>query len=104
LAELGRLTDEPVGTEELKKAKEHLIGNFVLGLETSDELAGFYGSQEIISKKPFKPSQIMDKIRRVSSEDVRRVARTIFKNDKLNLALIGPYRRAETFRRILRFK
>ena len=47
LAELGRLTDEPVGTEELKKAKEHLIGNFVLGLETSDELAGFYGSQEI---------------------------------------------------------
>lgn len=103
LEELKRLADEPVGAEELKKAKDHLIGNFILGMETSDELAGFYGSQEILSEKLSRPSQVINKIRKVSSDDVRKVARTIFKNDKLNLALIGPYRKAETFKRILRF-
>ena len=103
MEELKRLADEPVGADELKKAKDHLIGNFILGMETSDELAGFYGSQEILSEKLSRPSQVINKIRKVSSDDVRKVARTIFKNDKLNLALIGPYRKAETFKRILRF-
>ena len=103
LMELERLADEPVGAEELKKAKDHLIGNFILGMETSDELAGFYGSQEILCEKLMKPSQAIDKIRKVSSEDVRGVARAIFKNNRLNLALIGPYRRTETFKKILRF-
>ena len=103
LEELKRLADELVGADELKKAKDHLIGNFILGMETSDELAGFYGSQEILSQKLSKPSQVIDKIQRVTSDEVRRVARTIFKNDKLNLALIGPYRQTETFKKILRF-
>ncbi len=72
-------------------------------METSDELAGFYGSQEILSEKLSRPSQAIDKIRRVTSDEVRGLARTIFKNDKLNLALIGPYRKTETFKKILRF-
>ncbi len=104
IAELERLADEPVGAEELKRAKDHMIGNLILGMETSDELAGFYGSQEILSEKLLKPKQIMDKIQKVTSEEIRKVARTIFKNEGLNLALIGPYRNAETFKRILRFK
>lgn len=103
LEELKQLADEPVGAEELKKAKEHLISNFILGMETSDELAGFYGSQEVLSEKLSKPRQIISKIRRVTPENVRKVAKAIFRNDKLNLALIGHYRSAETFKKILRF-
>ncbi len=103
LEELKRLADELVGSDEMKKSKDHIVGNFILGLETSDELAGFYGMQEIIAGKLLKPSEVIDKIQGVSPEDVRGIARQIFRNDKLNLALIGPYKRSETFRRILRF-
>lgn len=104
LSELSRSAEDSVGREELQKAKDHIVGNFILGLETSDELAGFYGSQEIISKKLLKPAQITDKIQKVSPDDVKSVARHIFKNEKLNLALIGPYKRIETFKKLLRFK
>ena len=104
IAELERLADEPVGDEELKKAKDHMIGNIILGMETSDELAGFYGSQEILNEKLVKPAHIIGKIQKVTSEEIRSVAGSIFKNQGLNLALIGPYRNAETFKRILRFK
>lgn len=104
LGEFERLADELVDKNELQRAKDHMVGNFILGLESSDELAGFYGSQEIMSEKLLKPSQIIDKIQSVTSEEVRGLAKAIFKNDSLNLALIGPYRRTETFKRILRFK
>lgn len=103
LKELKRLTFEAVGKEELKRAKDHIVGNFILGLETSDELAGFYGSQEILLEKLMRPSQVAKKIQEVKSEDIMKVAKDIFKNDRLNLAIIGPYRRAETFKKILRF-
>jgi len=104
LGEFERLADELVGENELQRAKDHMVGNFILGMETSDELAGFYGSQEILSEKLLKPSQIMDKIQNVSPEEIRGLARAIFKNEGLNLALIGPYHNTETFKKILRFK
>ncbi|HUX36089.1 MAG TPA: insulinase family protein, partial [Candidatus Paceibacterota bacterium] len=104
LGEFERLADELVDKNELQRAKDHMIGNFILGLESSDELAGFYGSQEIMTEKLLKPSQIIDKIQGVTAEEVSGLARSIFKNESLNLALIGPYRRTETFKKILRFK
>ncbi|MBI4085481.1 MAG: insulinase family protein [Candidatus Liptonbacteria bacterium] len=104
LEELRRLSREPVSSNELKKSKDHIVGNFILGLETSDQLAGFYGGQEVLSEKMLKPKDIMDKIQKVSSDDVRAVASQIFRNEKLNMALIGPYKKTETFKKILRFK
>ncbi len=103
IGELERLADELVGIEELKRAKDHIVGNFILGMETSDELAGFYGSQEILSEKLMKPKQTVDKIQQVTPEEIRKVTRIIFNNNGLYLALMGPYRNAETFKRILRF-
>lgn len=103
LREFERLVEELVDKAELQKAKDHIVGNFILGMETSDELAGFYGSQEILAEKLLKPSQIIDKIQKVTSEEIRSLAKTIFKNEALNLALIGPYQHGETFKKILRF-
>lgn len=104
LEEMRRLEDRLVGDSEIKKAKDHLVGNFILGLETSDELAGFYGSQEMTGRDILKPDQIINKIQGISPEDVRSVARDIFKEERLNLAIIGPYNRAETFKKLLRFR
>src|SRR3972149_10976201 len=47
-SEFKRLKEEPVSQAELQKVKDHLIGGLILGLETSDDLARFYGGQEII--------------------------------------------------------
>ncbi len=103
LLELERMRDEAVSASELQKAKDHLIGNLILSLETSDELAGFYGGQEILAGELLKPAEVMAKIRNVSAADIQASAKSIFKNGKLNLALIGPYRSATQFRKILRF-
>ena len=103
LEEMTRLTKDLVPDIEIKKSKDHLIGNFILGLESSDELASYYGGQEIITGKISSPEEVIKRIKLVKSEEIREVAGFIFKNPKLNLAVIGPYKDKESFRKILKF-
>jgi len=37
----------------------------------------------------------------VTAEDVRSVARAIFKKDRLNFAIIGPHKDSKKFRKLL---
>lgn len=103
LEEMVKMTKEVVPDAELKKSKDHLIGNFILGLEGSDELASYYGGQEIITKKPIEPIEVIGRVKAVKAEEIMAVAKFIFQNSKLNLAIIGPYKESEGFRKILRF-
>ena len=103
LQEFGRMREEFVEPKELRKAKEHMTGGLILGLETSDELAAFYGGQEILTNSIIRPEEFMRRIQRVSAEEIRNAARLLFADAKLNLAVIGPYRKSNPFRNILRF-
>ena len=101
LAECLRLREELVPEAELQRTKDHMAGGMILGLETSDALASYYGGQEILRKKFLPPEKILDRIKAITAEDVRAVARDIFKDKGLNLAIIGPYRDDEMFKKIL---
>lgn len=89
IGEFRKLRDSLVTEEELTKAKEFSIGNMYLGLETSDSLAGYYGIQEILRKKQETPQELEKKIRAVTAKDIQKIARAIFTNEKLNLAIVG---------------
>jgi predicted Zn-dependent peptidase len=102
LEECAKLRDELVPAEELQRAKDHMIGNLVLGLETSDELASFYGGQEVLLGSLLPPEAVTDRINKVGAEEIRSVARAIFKSKGLNLAIIGPYRNGAIFEKILK--
>ncbi len=72
-----------------------------MGLESSDELGGWYGAEEILKRKIQTPDEALKKIAKVTAQDVRRVARDIFRNNKLNLALIGPNKITPKLKKIL---
>lgn len=101
LEEFRRVKDEEIGEEELRRVKDHLIGGISLSLETSDALGSFYGGQEILSVPMSTPAEVAEKVEAVTSEDVRKVANDIVRNDGLNLALIGPFKE-ESFINILK--
>jgi len=89
LEECHKLRDTLVPESELEKAKEHFLGHLYMGLETTDSLADFYGDQEISAKKLKTPSEIEKEIRKLTAEDIRRMAREVFRDEKLNLAIVG---------------
>ncbi|MDD4466735.1 MAG: pitrilysin family protein [Patescibacteria group bacterium] len=84
------LSTELVSESELRRTKDMYKGRLAISLESSDSLANWYGNQAVIKKPLTTPEEYLKKIEAVSALDLRRVARKIFKNENLNLALIGP--------------
>jgi len=102
LEEFRKIIEKPIEDKEIQRAKEHLIGRLIIGLETSDQLAGFYGGQEIITREILTPKEIIKKIQAVKKEEIKEVAFEVFQNQKLNLAIIGPFKEKERFEKILK--
>lgn len=102
LKEYRRASREKMASGELKKAKDFIKGKMALVLEGSDDLASFYGLQELLEKRILTPKEIYAKIDQVSAQDVMAVARDIFQDKKLNLALIGPFKDKNGFQKILK--
>lgn len=102
LKEYQKIRDKKIGASEVKKAKDNIKGAMRLNLETSDELASWLGTQEVLKREILTPEQLFDKIEAVSASDLQRVAQNIFQPAKLNLALIGPFKEKEKFERLLK--
>lgn len=90
LSEIKKLKNNKVGSGELNRAKEYLKNYMALELETSNNLAFFFGIEEILSGKSSDLNEIMKKIDKVTSEDIKSLAEKIFQPNKMNLAFIGP--------------
>lgn len=92
LEEFMRFTTELVDEETLDRAKRHVTGQFVLSLETSDALGYYYGGQEVMGLPLQTPEEYASKLQAVRAEEIQKVAQDLFRNEGLNLALIGPYK------------
>lgn len=103
LSELSDLKNRLVSEAELRKVKDYLIGSLYLGLESSDELAMFYGGQEILKKSLELPDAKVRAIEQVSSEDIQMMAQKIFRNEHLNLAILGRFTDSKPFLPLLTF-
>jgi predicted Zn-dependent peptidase len=101
LSECERLTKELVTEEELKKTKDYLVGHLYMGLETSDALAMSYAYQDALKDKLENPVQIEKEIRAVSAKDIQKVAKEIFQNKNLNLAVIGDVKNEKNLKKVL---
>lgn len=102
LAEYKKLTSELVMAKELKRAKDLLQGKSLLQMEATDNLATWYARQAVLRRKMMTPGEFLKNINKVTALDLRRVAKKIFVNNGLNLALIGQAK-SEKIKNILKF-
>ncbi|KKP86256.1 MAG: Peptidase, M16 family, partial [Parcubacteria group bacterium GW2011_GWC1_35_8] len=103
LEECRKLKNKIVNEEELEKVKECLIGNMKLSLESSDDIANFHGGQELLKKEIKNIEDKAKEIRKVTASQIQDMAKDIFRDEKLNLALIGPFKDDVEFLKILKF-
>jgi len=102
LDEYKKISQKKITLAELKKAKDYIKGTSLIGMESSDEKASFYASQELLTNKILTLEEKFSKINKVTVDDIQRVAKDIFKPEKLNLALIGPFKDKKRFEKILK--
>ncbi|MFA5163602.1 MAG: pitrilysin family protein [Patescibacteria group bacterium] len=103
LGEYKKISLEAVPAKELKKAKDFYVSHLTMQLESSDDIASFYGRQVIMPSPVVKPSEMIRKIKAVKAEDIKRVAKRIFISRHLNLALIGDIKNPARLKKILHF-
>jgi predicted Zn-dependent peptidase len=101
LNEYKKIAQKKVSPSELKKAKEYTKGTAIIGMESSDEQASFVAFQELLTNKILTLEEKFAKIDKVTVNDIQRVAKDIFQPEKLNLALIGPFKNKARFEKIL---
>jgi predicted Zn-dependent peptidase len=99
--ELKKIAAEPVPSDELEKARNFSKGRFVLQLENPQGLILFGLRKEVLEHRAAEPEEVLAGIDAVTGEDVQRVARDLIDEEKLRLALIGPFDDAERFEKLL---
>lgn len=87
--ELIKLTDTPVGDEELQSAKEQIKGSLILGLESTDTWMTKLAKNEIYFGRDIPIDEVMAGIDAVTAEGVRDLASQMFRKDSLALAVVG---------------
>jgi predicted Zn-dependent peptidase len=95
LDEYRDLRDKKITAKELKKAKDYIRGSMSLSMDGTDAQASFYASQEVMGKELLTPEEKMKLIDKVTVRDIKKVAEDIFKNERLNLSVIGPFEEIE---------
>ncbi|HUC88775.1 MAG TPA: pitrilysin family protein [Candidatus Paceibacterota bacterium] len=103
LKECNMLAKELVSDKELNKVKSFLVGNMKLSLEATDDIASFYGAQELLRKEIKTLDDKIKQIKKVKAADIRKIAQEIFTTNHLNLALIGPFDDKKHFEELLKF-
>lgn len=100
-AELEKTVLENVTEEELKKAKEMERGRLALREESTNFLAEYFGVKFVLDGKLETFDEYLEKIYAVTIEQIRKVAKELFSKDRYNLQVIGPFRSAAKFEKIL---
>lgn len=89
LEELTRLKSEKISSKELQAIKEINKSNIYFYMETSDAIAMQYAAEYITENRIQTPDEIAQKIQKVTSEDIQRVAKKYFAKDNLRIIVRG---------------
>ena len=75
---------------EIIRAKALMKGRFLLSLEDSHSVASLYGTRHLLYHDQIDLQEILRKIDLVTKEEIISVAKDLFVDKGLNIAVIGP--------------
>jgi predicted Zn-dependent peptidase len=85
-----RFCAELLAERELQSAKELLKGNFLLGMESTDNRMTGLAKNEVYFGRQMTPEEIIERIDAVGREEIRSLAGRMFRPGALTVAAIGP--------------
>ncbi len=87
--ELARLVHEPVPVDELQRAKEHLKGRMILGLESTSSRMTRLGKGVLTQTEILSLDELAERIEAVTPEEVLTLASEVYRPAKLSVVGIG---------------
>ena len=87
--EFRQLKEQCVPDEELRRAKDHLKGSLMLGLESTASRMSNLARQEMYFGHFFTLDELVESIESVTADAVQRIARTFFDTRQIALTVLG---------------
>lgn len=101
LAELERLVREPVGDDELARAREHAVGSFRLSLDAASSWCHRAGGMLIANGFIETVDEVIAGYEMVDAADIQQVAARIVREGNLAAAVVGPFEGEAELREIV---
>ncbi len=101
--ELKKLKHELVPDDELKKVKTSLISKLRMSLETSGNVLSYFAARSAFYRDLKDPKELERSINAVTARDIRDLAREIFKNRDLLLAVVSKHAEKQKLKNLLKF-
>lgn len=95
LKEIEKIKRKDVTKSEFTRAKDYYMGQVLLGLEDTLEHMCWIGEGTISLDRTKTLKDILREVNRVTIGDIKRMANRIFKENNMNLSLIGPLKDAQ---------
>jgi predicted Zn-dependent peptidase len=89
LQQCHQLITEPVSSEELENAKNHLKGSMILSLEGSSSRMFNLARNDLYHERQVKTQEILDNISAVTITDVQHVAMELFQHSNYGVVVVG---------------
>jgi predicted Zn-dependent peptidase len=103
LAEMRKIAKQPPSPLELRRAKDYSIGQMRLGLESTTNRMMWLGEHLLAYGTIQTPAEVERRITAVTGEDVQTVAGDLFRDNRLNVAVITPSKDEAAIRNLLGF-
>ena len=101
MQELRNLTRTAPAAAELRRARDYVLGQIDLSLESTDSQMMWLGEQILGYGKTIPPREVKRRIAAVTAAEVRAAARDFFRTENLNLALVSPLASGKHLARLL---
>lgn len=95
LSEIEDIKKNGVDDNELSRAKDHLKGSMVLGLESTRNRMIRLGKSELTHGEILSIDELVRRVSAVTADQVRDLARTVLDKDRMVLTMIGPVKEAD---------
>ncbi len=99
--ELKRCVSSKPSRAELARAKEYVIGQMLLSLESTEARMNWAGEQALGYGRAVEPDHLARCLNLVTREEVQQVARDFIRPEAFNLALVSPLKRDFGMARLL---
>ena len=93
---------DSIDEREVDRAKQLVAGRMMLRMEDTRAVSAWMGSQQMVRGSMMDVDDVVERVKAVTTEDLRRVASQNLVDDHLNLAVVGPCRGRKRLSKLLK--
>ena len=90
LEELMDIRQKGITAEELERTKAQIKGSLYLGLESVSSRMSRLGKTELTYNRVLSPEEVVEKLEKVTLEDVLHLIRRLWQKEKISIMTLGP--------------